>query len=476
VIMKSDEKAKSLRKTWLGLVFLASLVACTGVGKEPATVRPSVAAVTPADEQQDVPVTAAITAAVTLPNGVLDMTSLTGTTVYLKAQQSGAFIPAILSISGRTLKLQPKALLETATTYVFTVTSGLRDSTGASFPPHISTFTTTGLGLPLDSLRIETTQSVFPNRVVLHRIQDTNGNLCDPESSPSCNPDATPWAELKTRDTATLELSNTGTVPLELRVSLTNPDVFRLTGGARTLTLMPGTSDKLVVQFIKDTGDKSVYETKLQLKSTDGQTASVDLVGIFMNKPEGSRETPLADLVRAFGYTTDLGANNEGTFTSSPPDAPLAGDEVRSVLWERVDANRPVTVRQLAAFHSCCVEADDFSIFLNGGTFASFKHDQHYAQTIFPLLEGGTQVAGMNAEPNTPFEIRIAGGFSTDPTKGIVTGDLSVRLWPARDQSGRLIPDTFLVTFDHTSKMPPNYDFQDDLYLLTNVRPAVGTR
>lgn len=326
----------------------------------------------------------------------------------------------------------------------------------------------------IDGLSVQSLYGPFPNRLVLHRIQNTSGNLCDPQTSPGCNPDATPWAELETHNLASLQLSNTGTAPLDLSLVLSDPDAFSLPDGESSLSLMPGGSETLKVQFIKNSGDKGVYGGTLRLESADGQAAGVELAGIYMNKPEGSREVPIADLVRAFGYTTDIGANSRGTFTSSPPAAPLAGEEVRSELWERVDPDRPVVVRQLAAFHSCCNEVDNFALFTDNSNVASFRHDRRYGQTTFPLLERDSSVAGMEAEPDAPFEIRIAGGFSTDPTRGRVTGDLSVRLWPVRDRNGQLVLDTYLVGFDNTSKAPPNYDFQDNLYLITNIQPAEG--
>ena len=49
-----------------------------------------------------------------------------------------------------------------------------------------------------------------------------------------------------------------------------------------------------------------------------------------------------------------------------------------------------------------------------------------------------------------------------------------MRFYPVRDASGTLVPNAYLCTMDYASSTQ-NFDFQDNVYLITNVRPAAGT-
>jgi len=54
-----------------------------------------------------------------------------------------------------------------------------------------------------------------------------------------------------------------------------------------------------------------------------------------------------------------------------------------------------------------------------------------------------------------------------------------VRVWPAYDRQGNLIPDTYIAAQDFAgTEMTPsisstvNFDYQDNVYLLTNLKPS----
>jgi hypothetical protein len=48
----------------------------------------------------------------------------------------------------------------------------------------------------------------------------------------------------------------------------------------------------------------------------------------------------------------------------------------------------------------------------------------------------------------------------------------AVRFYPARDTSGNLLPNTWLVVMDYQGGTYENGDYQDNIYLVSNMRPA----
>ncbi|ADI15981.1 choice-of-anchor D domain-containing protein [Truepera radiovictrix] len=318
----------------------------------------------------------------------------------------------------------------------------------------------------------------FDDRLVLHSIRDTSGNLCNPERDPTCDPTAQPWLELNTRNTGTVRLRNTGGAPLQVSVSTTEPSAFIFPNGETFLTLDPGSTYDLTVQFAPvGLGGKGVLQAAF-VAQVGGATAEMELAGIYMPAPEGGREVYLEGLVvDAFGYPIDVGADSQGGLTSAAPDAPLAGDEVRSAYW-RAATPGPVTVTQIAAFHSCCNVTYPFEMFYEGAStpFASFRHERLDGQTIYPRALGGEEIAGMSVSPTGPFEMRSA-GYSTNPSLGRGNGNLGLRLWPAKDRSGQPIPNTYIAAQDFVENGcgttdTANCDYNDNMYLIENIEPV----
>ena len=166
----------------------------------------------------------------------------------------------------------------------------------------------------------------------------------------------------------------------------------------------------------------------------------------------------------------------KGGLSSAEPESPNAGDEVRSKLWQQAGSG-PVYVRQLAAFHSCCKAQDTFEIFANGTSVASFASDKLYGQSVLPPRSGSeTQAAELSTQVSGPFEIKVA-GYSTDWTGNQKNNNnLGVRLWPAK-RNGSTIPNTYIVAQDFVengcgTSETANCDFNDNMYLITNVSPV----
>ncbi|MCU7548256.1 PQQ-dependent sugar dehydrogenase [Chitinophagaceae bacterium LB-8] len=85
-----------------------------------------------------------------LPNGGINNATITPATVFLTEGPGGPVVPANVNGTGGgdAITLVPSAPLKLSTTYVFNVTNGVKDLSGAGFIPFSSAFTTTSVPTP----------------------------------------------------------------------------------------------------------------------------------------------------------------------------------------------------------------------------------------------------------------------------------------------------------------------------------------
>ena len=113
----------------------------------------------------------------------------------------------------------------------------------------------------------------------------------------------------------------------------------------------------------------------------------------------------------------------------------------------------------------------------SGNTNWLFQDQPGESQSFLPTLNGSTTTpAAGSFSPSGTFGWNLDGEFSQD---SLNTADLSfgrsghsVRFYPARSSSGNLIPNTWLVVMDYENSQFDNSDFQDNVYLVSNMRPA----
>jgi hypothetical protein len=56
-------------------------------------------------------------------------------------------------------------------------------------------------------------------------------------------------------------------------------------------------------------------------------------------------------------------------------------------------------------------------------------------------------------------------------------GGHTIRFWPARDHFGNILANTYFVAMDYSVDLvSQNFDFQDNVYVIGNVRPAAEHR
>ena len=231
--------------------------------------------------------------------------------------------------------------------------------------------------------------------------------------------------------------------------------------------------------------DNELFESTLTVvhDGANGPATEVELAGQWQVRAEQGNEPNVAEIVQAFGFGTTIvgpgqNLNNQGRLEA-------IGDEVLSPTWRRGDTTEPIRVRQLAAYHSCCSNTATFKWHQVGNKSAStnvLTHNGQWAQTLLPRINGSaTNPALTTFVPSAAVFSLSIDPESSDWRLNNTTPDSCgsnnagcqlghhLRLWPAEDRDGNRIADMWIVVMDYSGI---NYDFNDNVYLVENLRPA----
>lgn len=278
-------------------------------------------------------------------------------------------------------------------------------------------------------------------------------------------------------DTAHLRIFNDGAQPLQINaLTISNPAYFTLPRGETSLTIPPASFYDLAVKFIENTEDEQQRTRKENLTlATNAGTHVIRLAGGYQLWTEGY-ELRAHNIVGAFHFATNVGFPNTGEWVAY-------GEEVLSKFWRVAEEDKPVYVRQLAAYHGCCTEGSRARITLDftAGAKPTMRHANMFGQALQPhagnVVRGGyteMYVVRTGTDPNQyRFEMVVDGKRACAAACGNNHG---LRWYPARSPNGWLIPNTWIVLQDYVG-IPgvTNFDFQDNVYLISNVRPDTLT-
>jgi hypothetical protein len=314
----------------------------------------------------------------------------------------------------------------------------------------------------------------------------------------------------------TLVLQNTGTGPLSITdLSIGNSveniakrsadnlrdEDFKLNAPAGSFTIPAGGSRKISIEFkplreakistdsITDTLNGESYAS---LNISMGQsTKRVNLAGLNFADYEGNSEPSLAEISRIYGWKINIGSEKQLLGGSKTP----LGSEVSSPYWQRADASKPVYLWPLAVasgrrdtphgrvsyepkggsstfLYELAGRRNDDN--LPGSNSLSGGENQKLLPKIF--IDNVNKVPGIGDVDITTtkaFALNSNGSWTIDSRNG--TGDLhNWRIYPVQNAQGNLIPNTWFAGVDpgNTEGGFKNYDYQDGVYLLKNVKPA----
>ena len=340
-------------------------------------------------------------------------------------------------------------------------------------------------------------------RLVFNRIQ--NLNPLDPSGFKDI-----------VHDTNTLQINNTGDQALKITaLSLSDATNWQLVNPpSLPTTVQPGGSLTLTIKFIattdpphadNQTNDSAtanglsvsaaggVWNSQLTITSNDPVSASrtVQLSGYWQHTSENENEPGLQTLVNSmFGYQTTIASTSMPDFPNSGKSPVYYGHEVPSGYWLVADPTQKVSVLQLNSYHSqfdltqspppaTSARIGWFAQGRSGSVNTIFSTVTGEGQSVLPYANGGsTSVPASGAfSPSGTFGWFLDGEYSDDKLN---TTDINsfgrsghaVRFFPVVDSNGNLVPNTWLVAMDYENTEFDNSDFQDNLYLVSNMRPA----
>ena len=317
------------------------------------------------------------------------------------------------------------------------------------------------------------------------------------------NPD--PLLPNVTHTQSTLKITNTGSSTLSIS-SLTFSGPYSFVSGGSTTSIAPAASATLVIQFTGAGTGSSIKEEipgTLTINSNDPEnpTQVIKLDGWWQDYSEQTPshvydEPSLAQVVQDFGYGTTVLSPGQVMDTGGKPIK--VGEENLSAYWLRADTNAPVTVDLITALHkqestdpttgAVVNTASVIKWFYQGDssdpTFL-FQHNEDEGQSFLPhLANSTTQYAIGTFTPNSsPFGFKVDSRYSddtlnpsdfilTDPNETPIPGTgHSFRFFALKDSTGKLIPNTYLMAMDYTGLSYSNYDYQDNIYIISNVKP-----
>lgn len=290
-------------------------------------------------------------------------------------------------------------------------------------------------------------------------------------------------------DSLKIIIHNNGLDPLLVSsLSVSDPAIFKIdkVNGSDydpaiqfPAIISSGSSLDVIVKFIaKNLASRVlVVSETLTIHSNDEKfpVKTISLDGLWQRDGEGVREPTLQEIITTFGFKTNIG------FAASDPDegdsAKLKGDEINPGYFVRTDPSKPVLIRQLAAYHNCCQSVETFKWFYKGTTNyqSAFQQISFDGQTLLPRRSKSATYypAGGTISPTDAFGINIGGSF-TDASKN--SGNkLGVRVYLAIDSLGNVIPDAFILANDYVGNSSTNFDYNDNVYFINNVKPYIGT-
>jgi hypothetical protein len=316
-------------------------------------------------------------------------------------------------------------------------------------------------------------------------------------------------------DTNTLRISNTGNQPLVIS-SLTLSDttnwqlVNAPTGPA--LTVPAGRSVDVTVQFVAQSAPSNepanetndvvstdglapaqtggVYSATLSIATNDpnAPTTTEQLAGYWQYESEHEEEPNLQTIVnRLFGYGTNISSTPLPDYPNSGSTVVPYGEEVLSGLWQAANPSQPVNVLELAAYHTQENPSDPSSFLSQLTTYyypgqhfqPLFSHQQREGQSLLPHIANSSSslAQGSFSPAKNSFGFDLDGEYSQD---SLNTTDINsfgrsghaMRFFPARDASGNLVPNTWIMAMDYQNAQFDNSDYQDGVWLVTNMRPT----
>ena len=289
-------------------------------------------------------------------------------------------------------------------------------------------------------------------------------------------------------DSITLKMHNNGTSALIITgLILSNDTTWKIEklqgvpyveGSGLPLTINSGGSADLVLRFIaKDQGTRvKVLNETLTIVSNDDKYSGkiIFLHGLWQKSGEGNNEPYAQEIINVFGYKTKTGFNH--TDPDLGDSTKLKGDEIKPSYFVRADTSLRVSIRQISAYHGCCTSTEKIMWYTKDSTtlHTVFTHIGADGQSVLPRKSTSGTFATGSFTTSTVFGFKVG---SKDYTDASLTPnhEIGIRVWKVFDSKGNLVPNAYILSNDYLGTTSTNYDYNDNSYYITNIKPATGT-
>ena len=327
-----------------------------------------------------------------------------------------------------------------------------------------------------------------PERMVFSRIQRQPPS---PEPGPGGKIVQPP--DNVVHDKATLQLGNSGNAPLIISSMAINGPWKIINSQAKTIA--PGGTTDIQIQFVAQSEPPHTYnetngtenpnsggawQGSLMVTTNDphNKTYTEQLAGWWQFQSEASEEPSLQSIVNLLmNYKTNISPTLLNTLPEPNNMRKLYGEETLSYYWKAANPSHSVQVRAIASYH-----AQGNPVVLSwypkgqrsGPTITTTAGVM--GQSLLPDEQGNLNAPAQgNFSPGTgAFGFKIDYEHSDDTQNSFGGGGHHIRFYPVRDHTGAIIPNTYFMALDYStgpSAVGENFDFNDQVYIITNVEP-----
>lgn len=243
----------------------------------------------------------------------------------------------------------------------------------------------------------------------------------------------------------------------------------------------PGAYVDMIVSFVNDpsipVSRVVVQHDTLTIISNDDvfPVKKLTLHSLLQKQGEGTSEPNVNEIIAAFGFKSRTGYslydNSQGnSYRTSTTD------EIAASYFTRANPSQPVLVRQLGAYHSCCASTETVQWYAKGSTTNTtvLTHIGVDAQSLLPR-KGLPNTPGEGTfSPTNAFGIKVYKSYSDRARNP--DGKIGLRFFKAIDKNNKVIPNAYIMAMDYIGQPNiTNYDYQDNVYFVSNIRPETGS-
>ena len=285
-----------------------------------------------------------------------------------------------------------------------------------------------------------------------------------------------------TTSSQTVSLRNTGNAPLVIPaggvyLSGTAASQFHITSGPKVqTTVAPGSSVKVSVSFGATQLGPEGATLVVKSNATNGSTLNVTLRGLGTKGLQGANEPSLQWILDTYQIPVKVGDSTpaEGTL-DDPPRTP--NDEVVAQMFRKAGTGS-VTITPIAVFSGEASPALTLGYYARTGTTLIAK------KTLFTVPSADVQTVNPRVSGVTSFDpgTTTFGLFSTWAAQNnrtvysedyrntfIASGHRRMfRVYPLKTAGGAVVANSYVIGNEEAF----NHDYQDGVYIITNVKPA----